>query len=415
LPKKSPGSKEELGLLRGKWNEEKKLIDSLKTKKNKLEQLKFQEEEAERSGTIIKSQKSATARSLLSKRDGRSAEKTGRSKREDCCKKKSMISLIAQIVSKWTGVPVQKMLEGEAAKLMNLEKVLGEAVVGQPFAVQAVSEAIRRSRAGLSDPNRPVGVFLFVGPTGVGKTELAKALARQLFNQEEAMIRLDMSEYMEKHTVSKLIGSASWLRRIRRRRTTDRSIRRRPYSVVLLDEIEKANPDVFNILLQIFDDGRLTDSKGRTVNCKNALFIMTSNLGSAELLSHLKSKTVHKEEILQFLEPILQQHFRPEFINRLDDVLPFLPLQAKDMEAIATIQLNHVKQRLLDRDIQLQRSPEVLAHLAEKGYDPIYGARPLKRLIQNEVVNMLSSALLQGKILPQQNVKLKLKDGVITF
>jgi len=407
--------KEELGLLRGKWNEEKKLIDSLKTKKNKLEQLKFQEEEAERSGDYNKVAEIRYSQIPAVKKEMEEVQKKLGDQKERLLQEEVDDQLIAQIVSKWTGVPVQKMLEGEAAKLMNLEKVLGEAVVGQPFAVQAVSEAIRRSRAGLSDPNRPVGVFLFVGPTGVGKTELAKALARQLFNQEEAMIRLDMSEYMEKHTVSKLIGSPPGYVGYEEGGQLTEAIRRRPYSVVLLDEIEKANPDVFNILLQIFDDGRLTDSKGRTVNCKNALFIMTSNLGSAELLLHLKSKTVHKEEILQFLEPILQQHFRPEFINRLDDVLPFLPLQAKDMEAIATIQLNHVKQRLLDRDIQLQRSPEVLAHLAEKGYDPIYGARPLKRLIQNEVVNMLSSALLQGKILPQQNVKLKLKDGVITF
>ena len=322
--------------------------------------------------------------------------------------------LIAQIVSKWTGVPVQKMLEGEADKLMNLEKVLGESVVGQPFAVQAVSQAIRRSRAGLSDPNRPVGVFLFVGPTGVGKTELAKALARQLFNQEEAMIRLDMSEYMEKHTVSKLIGSPPGYVGYEEGGQLTEALRRRPYSVVLLDEIEKANPDVFNILLQIFDDGRLTDSKGRTVNCKNALFIMTSNLGSGELLEHIRSKTVEKEAILKFLEPILQKHFRPEFLNRLDDILPFLPLQEKDMEAIATIQLNHVKKRLADREIKLHWN-NVLSHLAAKGYDPIYGARPLKRLIQNEIVNMLSGAVLQGKILPNQTVTLKLEDGKVAI
>jgi ATP-dependent Clp protease ATP-binding subunit ClpB len=407
--------KEELTLLRQRWNEEKKLIDSLKDKKNKLEQLKFQEEEAERSGDYNKVAEIRYSQIPGLKKEMEEAQKKLGDQKERLLQEEVDDQLIAQIVSKWTGVPVQKMLEGEAAKLMNLEKVLGESVVGQPYAIQAVSEAIRRSRAGLSDPNRPVGVFLFVGPTGVGKTELAKALARQLFNQEEAMIRLDMSEYMEKHTVSKLIGSPPGYVGYEEGGQLTEAIRRRPYSVVLLDEIEKANPDVFNILLQIFDDGRLTDSKGRTVNCKNALFIMTSNLGSAELLSHLRSKKVHKEEILQFLEPILQQHFRPEFLNRLDDILPFLPLQEKDMEAIATIQLGHVRQRLVERDIQLQWSQEVLANLAEKGYDPIYGARPLKRLIQNEVVNMLSSALLQGKIMPQQNVKLKLKEGGIAF
>ncbi len=322
--------------------------------------------------------------------------------------------LIAQIVSKWTGVPVQKMLEGEAAKLMNLEQALGESVVGQPFAVQAVSQAIRRSRAGLSDPNRPVGVFLFVGPTGVGKTELAKALARQLFNQEEAMIRLDMSEYMEKHTVSKLIGSPPGYVGYEEGGQLTEAIRRRPYSVVLLDEIEKANSDVFNILLQIFDDGRLTDSKGRTVNCKNAIFIMTSNLGSGELLEHIRDKTVQKEEIVQFLQPILQNHFRPEFLNRLDDILPFLPLQENEMEAIAKIQLHQVEKRLAERQIKLHWI-NVLSHLAAKGYDPIYGARPLKRLIQNEVVNMLANALLQGKIVPEQTVELKMEEGAISF
>jgi len=228
------------------------------------------------------------------------------------------------------------------------------------------------------------------------------------------MIRLDMSEYMEKQSVSKLIGSPPGYVGYEEGGQLTEAIRRRPYSVVLLDEIEKAHPDVFNILLQIFDDGRLTDSKGRTVNCKNALFIMTSNLGSTELLAELKAKTIQKEEILKFLEPILQNHFRPEFLNRLDDILPFLPLQEKDMEAIAAIQLNHVKQRLAEKEIKLHWT-NVLAHLAEKGYDPIYGARPLKRLIQNEVVNMLSSALLQGKILPNQTVELKMKEGVISF
>lgn len=406
--------KEELTLLRGRWNEEKKLIDSLKDKKNRLEQLKFQEEEAERSGDYNKVAEIRYSQIPALKKEMDEIQKKLGGQKERLLQEEVDDQLIAQIVSKWTGVPVQKMVEGEASKLMSLENVLGELVVGQPFAVQAVSEAIRRSRAGLSDPNRPVGVFLFVGPTGVGKTELAKALARQLFNQEEAMIRLDMSEYMEKHTVSKLIGSPPGYVGYDEGGQLTEAIRRRPYSVILLDEIEKAHPDVFNILLQIFDDGRLTDSKGRTVNCKNALFIMTSNLGSSELLNQLKSKKLQKEEILKFLEPILQNHFRPEFLNRLDDILPFLPLQEKDMEAIAAIQLNYVKHRLAEKGIKLQWT-YVLAHLAEKGYDPIYGARPLKRLIQNEVVNMLSSALLQGKILPNQTVELKMKEGAISF
>jgi ATP-dependent Clp protease ATP-binding subunit ClpB len=415
LAKETAELKEELSSLRQRWTEEKKLIDALKDKKNKLEQFKFQEEEAERASDYNKvaeirySQIPALKKEMdaIQKKLG---EHTNRLLQEEVDE-----PLIAQIVSKWTGIPVQKMLEGEAEKLMNLEKILNESVVGQPFAIQAVSEAIRRSRAGLSDPNRPMGVFLFVGPTGVGKTELAKALARQLFNQEDAMIRLDMSEYMEKHTVSKLIGSPPGYVGYEEGGQLTEAIRRRPYSVVLLDEIEKANPDVFNILLQIFDDGRLTDSKGRTVNCKNALFIMTSNLGSAELLDLLRSKIGTKEEILQTIEPILQRHFRPEFLNRLDDILPFLPLQEKDMEAIATIQLSQVKKRLADRQIDLKWAKQVLAHIAEKGYDPLFGARPLKRLIQNEVVNLLSSAILQGKILPHQTVDLKIEDAKIAY
>jgi ATP-dependent Clp protease ATP-binding subunit ClpB len=407
--------KEEHTLVRQQWNEEKKLIDSLKEKKNKLEQLKFQDEEAERAGEYNKVAEIRYSQIPALKKEMEAVQQKLGTQQKRLLQEEVDDQLVAQIVSKWTGIPVQKMLEGEAAKLLNLEKVLAEAVVGQPFAIQAVSEAIRRSRAGLGDPNRPVGVFLFVGPTGVGKTELAKSLAKQLFNKEDAMIRLDMSEYMEKHTVSKLIGSPPGYVGYDEGGQLTEAIRRHPYSVVLLDEIEKANPDVFNILLQIFDDGRLTDSKGRTVNCKNCLFIMTSNLGSAELQEHLRSKAGTKEEILHVIDPILQRHFRPEFLNRLDEILPFLPLQEKDMEAIATIQVHQVKNRLADRQIDLKWSPQVLAHLAAKGYDPLFGARPLKRLIQNEVVNMLSGAILQGKILPNQTVNLKLEDGKVAF
>ncbi|MFN4175306.1 MAG: AAA family ATPase, partial [Parachlamydiaceae bacterium] len=290
-------------------------------------------------------------------------------------------NLIAHIVSKWTGIPVHKMMEGEAEKLLHLEKDLEKRVVGQDMAVAAVSEAIRRSRSGLSDPNRPVGCFLFLGPTGVGKTELAKALAEFLFNQEDALVRLDMSEYMEKHSVSKLIGSPPGYVGYDEGGQLTEALRRRPYSVVLLDEVEKANPDVFNILLQIFDDGRITDSKGRTVNCKNAIFIMTSNLGSNLLLEKVEKKEkLTKESILELLTPVLRSHFRPEFLNRLDDILPFLPLRKEDMAKIVDIQLKNVKKRIADRDITLEWTDELVKYLADKGYDPVFGARPLKRL-----------------------------------
>jgi ATP-dependent Clp protease ATP-binding subunit ClpB len=407
--------KEELGSLRSRWNEEKKLIDALKEKKNRLEQLKFQEEEAERSGDYNKVAEIRYSKTPAVKKEMEEVQQKLGDQKERLLQEEVDEQLIAQIVSKWTGIPVQKMLAGEAEKLLGLEKSLSEAVIGQPFAVQAVSEAIRRSRAGLSDVARPVGVFLFVGPTGVGKTELAKAIARQLFDQEEAMIRLDMSEYMEKHTVSKLIGSPPGYVGYDEGGQLTEALRRRPYSVVLLDEIEKANSDVFNILLQIFDDGRITDSKGRMVNCKNALFIMTSNLGSAELLEHLKAKTATKEAILLLLEPILQRHFRPEFLNRLDDILPFMPLQEKDMEAIVILQLRRLQKRLAEKEIELSWTKEVLAHLAEEGYDPLYGARPLKRLITNSVVNLLSKGVLEGKIVPQQKVELKLVKKEIVY
>lgn len=408
LEKEITQEKEELNTLKQKWNQEKKWIDSLKNKKNQLEILKFQEEEAERAADYNKVAELRYSKIPALKKELEEAQKHLGDQKERLLQEEVDEHLIAQIVAKWTGVPVQKMLEGEAEKLLHLEKTIEGQVIGQPIAVAAVSEAIRRSRAGLSDPGRPVGVFLFVGPTGVGKTELAKALAKQLFNQEEALIRLDMSEYMEKHTVSKLIGSPPGYIGYDEGGQLTEALRRHPYSVVLLDEIEKANPDVFNILLQIFDDGRITDSKGRTVNCKSALFIMTSNLGADQLLHKIQSQQekISKEEMLKLLEPILQRHFRPEFLNRLDEVLPFLPLQEKDMEKIVEIQLKNVARRLHDKEIPLSWSPDVSAHLAKEGYDPIYGARPLKRLVQHEVVNLLSTALLKGQILPHKKVKL---------
>lgn len=413
LSKEISELKEELSGLRARWTEEKKMIEVLKEKKTKLEQLKFQEEEAERGGDYNKVAEIRFGKIPALKKEIEEAQHKLGSQKERLLQEEVDEPLIAQIVSKWTGVPVQKMLEGEASKLLHLEKTLEESVVGQPYAVTAVSEAIRRSRAGLSDPGRPIGAFLFVGPTGVGKTELAKALARQLFNQEEALIRLDMSEYMEKHSVSKLIGSPPGYVGYDEGGQLTEAIRRHPYSVILLDEIEKAHADVFNILLQIFDDGRVTDSKGRTVNCKNSLFIMTSNLGSQELL---ESKKASKEEILSTVEPILKRHFRPEFLNRLDDILPFLPLQEKDMESIVTLQLKQVQKRLREREIKLEWDKKVVQYLAEKGYDPHYGARPLKRLVQNEVVNMLSSAILKGGIVSEQTVHLEMKDKeTLTF
>ncbi len=411
LSKEIDSLKENLKILRQRWNQEKELIAVVKEKKGKLETIRFQEEEAERTGDY---NKVAELRyGILPKIKGEieEAEKKLGSQEHRLLKEEVDEQLIAHIVAKWTGIPVQKMLQSEKDKFLHLEKTLEKRVVSQEFAIQSISEAIRRSRAGLNDPTRPLGVFLFVGPTGVGKTELAKALAEQLFNQEESLIRIDMSEYMEKHSVSRMIGSPPGYVGHEEGGQLTEAIRRRPYSVVLLDEIEKAHHDVFNILLQIFDDGRITDSQGRTINCKNALFIMTSNLGSEALIESLKAKKgkQDKETILHTLEPILSRHFKPEFLNRLDDILPFLPLQEKDMEQIAVIQINKVANRLKEKHIQLHTSKEALAYLAKEGYDPLFGARPLKRFIQNFVVNPLATALLEGKIHPHKTVEITLK------
>lgn len=404
--------KESLAELNARWEQEKTLIENLQDKKSKLESLRFQADEAERASDynkVAELRYSAIPELELAISTAQEALTAQPSR---LLKEEVDSHLIAEIVAKWTSIPVQKMLETESKRLLKLENALSKRVVGQPFAVNAVSEAIRRSRSGLSDPNRPIGAFLFVGPTGVGKTELAKAIAEQLFDQSDAMIRLDMSEYMEKHTVSKLIGSPPGYVGYDEGGQLSEALRRRPYSVVLLDEIEKAHPDIFNILLQIFDDGRLTDSKGRNVNCKNALFIMTSNLGSEQLLGQSIND---KEALLKLLQPSIQHAFRPEFVNRLDDILPFLPLQKKDMAAIVNIQLAQVKKRLLERNIQLEVSEGVVNNLAEVGYDPSFGARPLKRLIQHEITNKLAKALLDGSIKENSSVKLDMSKESISI
>lgn len=408
LEKKIAHLKEELAQLKTKWNREKALIQGLKEKKDTLEKLRFQEEEAERKVDYNKVAELRYSKIPAMEKEIEEAQKGLADLKGRLLQEEVDEQIIAQIVAKWTGIPVEKMLEKETRKILELEKHLEERVVGQPIAVKAVSEAIRRSRAGLSDPARPMGVFLFVGPTGVGKTELVKAIAEQLFDREDAIIRLDMSEYMEKHSISRLIGSPPGYVGYEEGGQLTEALRRRPYSVVLLDELEKAHHDVFNLLLQIFDEGHLTDSKGRKVNCKNALFIMTSNLGSDLLLQKMERQKgdVSKEEILDVLEPVLKSTFRPEFLNRLDEVLPFLPLAQKDMEKIVSIQLKRVAHRLEERHIKLEWEPTVLKHLAEEGYDPSFGARPLKRLIQQEVVNLFANAILEDKIPARSNLVL---------
>lgn len=393
-------TKEELSTLRGRWNQEKQLIQSLKEKKDALEKLRFLEEEAERAANYNKVAEIRYNSLPAMKQQIDEAQKALHHLKGRLLQEEVDENLIAQIVSKWTGIPLDKMLEAETKKILHLEEHLSQRVIGQPIAIQAVSEALRRSRAGLNDPNRPIGVFLFLGPTGVGKTELVKALAEQLFDKEDAIIRLDMSEYMEKFNVSRLIGSPPGYVGYEEGGQLTEALRRRPYSVVLFDEIEKAHQDVFNILLQIFDDGRLTDSKGRKVNCKNALFIMTSNIGSDVILKRLEEKKTldTKEELLDLVKPLLKSTFRPEFLNRIDEILPFFPLKLEDMEKIVSLQLNKIAERLRQRQITLEWDPAVAKHLAKMGYDPVFGARPLKRLIQQEVVNLFAAAILENKI-----------------
>jgi ATP-dependent Clp protease ATP-binding subunit ClpB len=310
---------------------------------------------------------------------------------------------IAGIVSKWTGIPVAKMLQGEKAKLLEMEALLGQRVIGQPEAIAAVSHAIRRSRAGLADPQRPNGSFLFLGPTGVGKTELCKALAAFLFDSEQAMVRVDMSEFMERHSVARLIGAPPGYVGYESGGYLTEIIRRRPYSVILLDEIEKAHPDVFNILLQVLDEGRLTDGQGRTVDFRNCVIVMTSNLGSDLIQSMAVERdyTEMKSAVMQ----VVGQHFRPEFINRVDESVVFHPLVQADIRAIAAIQIDLLRERLATHEVSLQVSQAALDQLAAEGFDPVFGARPLQRVIRQQLENPLAQQLLAGQFQAGQSVK----------
>ncbi|KOX63487.1 Clp protease ClpB [Pseudomonas psychrophila] len=318
---------------------------------------------------------------------------------------------IAEVVSKWTGIPVSKMLEGERDKLMKMESLLHERVIGQDEAVVAVSNAVRRSRAGLSDPNRPSGSFMFLGPTGVGKTELCKALAEFLFDTEEAMVRIDMSEFMEKHSVARLIGAPPGYVGYEEGGYLTEAVRRKPYSVILLDEVEKAHPDVFNVLLQVLEDGRLTDSHGRTVDFRNTVIVMTSNLGSAQIQELVGDREAQRAAVMD----AVSTHFRPEFVNRIDEVVIFEPLARDQIAGIADIQLGRLRGRLAERDLSLELNQEALDKLIAVGYDPVYGARPLKRAIQRWIENPLAQLILSGQFLPGTTVTASVKDDEIVF
>jgi len=406
---------------KAKWKEEKELVEKVQNAKASIEQLKLEAEQAERNGDYgkvaeIRYGKIKEQEKVISELSVQLAESTDKR----IMKEEVDAEDIAENVAKATGIPVTKMLQSEKEKLLNLEDELHKRVVGQDEAITAVADAIRRSRAGLQDPKKPIGSFIFLGTTGVGKTELAKALADYLFDDEGMMTRIDMSEYQEKHTVSRLVGAPPGYVGYDEGGQLTESVRRKPYSVVLLDEIEKAHPDVWNVLLQVLDDGRLTDSKGRTVNFKNTIVIMTSNIGShliQDAFEHLNENNIEEVTDRARVEVmnLLRQTIRPEFLNRVDEIIMFHPLLKKDILDIVKIQLEQLKQMVLQNGIQLEFSDYLLEYLGENGYDPQFGARPLKRLIQKEIVNTLSKKILAGDIDKLHPVLVDVFDGVVVF
>lgn len=393
------------------WNAEKSMLGGEQQVKIDLEQAKTEMEQARRSGDLTKMSELqyGTIPALEKKLAQASDQDEGKMR---LLRNKVTEEEIAEVVSRWTGIPVSKMLEGERDKLLRMEEALHQRVVGQDKAIEAVSNAVRRSRAGLSDPNRPNGSFLFLGPTGVGKTELCKALAFFLFDTEDAMIRIDMSEYMEKHSVSRLIGAPPGYVGYDEGGYLTEAVRRHPYSVILLDEVEKAHSDVFNILLQVLDDGRLTDSQGRTVDFKNTVVIMTSNLGS-ELIQNMPVDKPY-QEMRDAVMQVASRHFRPEFINRIDDIVVFHSLSGKELQNIASLQLNILKARLADMDYEFEVSSDAMNLICEAGFDPVYGARPLKRALQQYIENPLAQELLNGQLVPG-SIKAELDQNKIVF
>ena len=388
-------AREKLDAAKAAWQNEKGIIDRVQQLKSQIDEARSEEERATRSGDLMKASELRYSTIPKLEADYRDAEQRLRAKQEAGANLKEEVTAdeIAAVVSAWTGVPVSKMMQGDMEKLRHLEEHLKERVIGQDEAVHAVASAVRRSRAGLSDPDRPLGSFLFMGPTGVGKTELAKALAEALFDDERAMVRIDMSEYMEKFSVQRLIGAPPGYVGYDEGGQLTEAVRRHPYTVVLLDELEKAHPDVFNVLLQVLDDGRLTDGQGRVVSFKNAIIIMTSNLGSQFIL-----ESTGKEDLQQKMQEVLKQAFRPEFVNRIDDVVYFNSLGYADIERIVNLQLDDVRARLARERLTMTVTPSAMDALSLGGLDPAFGARPLRRLIQSKVVDGIANLIIDGKL-----------------
>ena len=397
---------------RSKWEGERALVNKIQQDKQEMEQLKFEAEKAEREGNYgrvaeIRYGKLQQLEQDIKKIQDELHQTQGA---EAMVKEEVTADDIADVVSRWTGIPVSRMLQSEREKLLHLEEELHKRVIGQDEAIQAVSDAVRRSRAGLQDPKRPIGSFIFLGTTGVGKTELAKALADYLFNDEQMMTRIDMSEYQEKFSVSRLIGAPPGYVGYDEGGQLTEAVRRKPYQVVLFDEIEKAHPDVFNILLQVLDDGRLTDSKGRTVNFKNTIIIMTSNLGS-QIIQNCKDQEEAKRQVLE----LLKKTIRPEFLNRIDETIIFKPLTLDEIRQVVRLQISGVTKMLAQNGIKLELTDEAINLLADAGYDPDFGARPVKRAIQRLLLNDLSKKLLGGGIDRERPIRVDAKDGQLTF
>ncbi|MBF9335349.1 AAA domain-containing protein [Microbacterium lacticum] len=380
--------------LQARWERERASLNAVGELKTKLDQARSEAERAQREGNLEKASRLYYAEIPALERQVAEAEHAEAADGERMVNEQVTDEDIAAVIAAWTGIPVGKLLQGESEKLVHLESELGKRLIGQKDAVKAVSDAVRRSRAGISDPNRPLGSFLFLGPTGVGKTELAKALAEFLFDDERAMVRIDMSEYGEKHSVARLVGAPPGYIGYEQGGQLTEAVRRRPYSVVLLDEVEKAHPEVFDILLQVLDDGRLTDGQGRTVDFTNTILILTSNLGSPILIDPTLTVEEKREQVMA----LVRTAFRPEFLNRLDDIVMFTALSEDDLAQIVELSVDALQRRLKDRRLTLAVTPDARAWLAERGYDPIFGARPLRRLIQSEIQDRLAMALLSGGV-----------------
>jgi ATP-dependent Clp protease ATP-binding subunit ClpB len=391
--------------LKTRWQNEKKAIGEIRRLKEEIEQTRIQAEDAERAGDLEKAAalRYGRNRELESELEKAKQALAALQAGTPMLKEEVDEEDVARVVAKWTGIPVSRMMEAESQKLLQMESRLKLRVVGQDEAVTAISDAVRRARAGLSDPNRPVGSFIFLGPTGVGKTELSRALAEFLFDDENAMVRLDMSEYMEKHSVSRMIGAPPGYVGYEEGGQLTEAVRRRPYSVILFDEIEKAHPEVFNILLQVLDDGRLTDGKGRNVDFRNAVIIMTSNIGSEWIQEYADRD---EGEMKAKVTEALTRHFRPEFLNRIDDVVVFHRLREQEIEKIVEIQLARLARTLEGRGLRLAWTPAAARWLAGKGYDPVYGARPLKRAIQKSVQDALARMVLEGKLTGKATIEM---------